>query len=447
MGRKSKIEKMPVVNTNAAGIDVGGKSHFVSIGQNKEGVREFGVYTIDLHQIAKWFLSKGIITVAMESTDSYWQQLFTILQEYGLNVILVNGRFAKNVKGKKTDVKDCQWIQKLHSLGLLEGSFLPDNDVEALRTYSRHRKTLIENGADYIKRMQTALRLMNIRLDNVIRDVTGKSGRAIIEAILEGERNGTKLAGLADRRVKKSKEEIAKALTGNWRDEYIFGLRQSYDIYKNIHEKVAETDKEIEKLLEKQIEHIDFEPETKVKKQRVRKNTPQVELEKFALKMTGGIDLTQIPACGRNLLLTMMSEVGLDLSKFPTAKKFTSWLALAPNNKISGGKILSSKTPKQKNRLSEALLRSANVIGNMKDNPLSEFFHRVAYKNGRMHAITATARKLGVIIWNMLTKKEQYSYISNDDYKEQIRQHKVRKAQKLIKSAGISLEELKFVTV
>ena len=446
MGRKSKFEKMPVVNSSAAGIDVGGKSHFVSIGQSKEDVREFGVYTEDLHNLAKWLLSMGIVTVAMESTGSYWQQLFTILQKHNLKVILVNGRFAKNVKGKKTDVKDCQWIQKLHSLGLLQGSFLPDNDVETLRTYSRHRKTLIEDGADYIKRMQTSLRLMNIRLDNVIRDVTGKSGRAIIDAILEGERDGNKLAELADRRVKKSKEEIAKALTGNWRDEYIFGLRQSYEIYKNIHEKVAETDKEIEKLLEKQIEHIDFESETKVKKQRVRKNTPQVELEKFALKMTGGIDLTQIPAFGRNLLLTMMSEVGLDLSKFSTAKNFTSWLALAPNNKISGGKILSSKTPKQKNRLSEALQRSANVIGNMKDNLLSEFFHRIAYKQGRMHAITATARKLAVIIWNMLTKKQQYSYISNDDYKEQIRQYKVRKAQKLIKSAGISLEELIFAT-
>ena len=259
MGRKSKIEKMPVVNTGASGIDVGGKSHFVAIGQKKEEVREFGVYTDDLHELAKWLIANDIVSVAMESTGSYWQQLFSILQESGLNVILVNGRFAKNVKGKKTDVKDCQWIQKLHSLGLLQGSFLPDSDVESLRIYSRHRKNLIENAADYIKRMQKALRLMNIRLDNVIKDVTGKSGRAIIDAILEGERNPKILAGLANYRVKKSKDEIAKALTGNWRDEYIFELQHSYEIYKNFHEKVAETDKEIEKLLMKQTENIDFE--------------------------------------------------------------------------------------------------------------------------------------------------------------------------------------------
>jgi len=449
MRKKSKIAKMPVVNSNAAGIDVGGKSHFVAIGQDKEDVREFGAYTEDLHELAKWLLSMGIVTVAMESTGPYWQQLFTILQEYGLNVILVNGRFTKNVTGQKTDIKDCQWIQKLHSIGLLQGSFLPDNDVETLRIYARHRRTLIRNSADYINRMQKSLVLMNIRLNSVIRDVIGMSGRAIIEAVINGERDAKKLAGLANWRVKKSKKEIAKALTGNWRDEYVFELKQSYEIYMNFQDRIAETDEKMEELLIKQIKNIDFEitKSNKPVKKQVNKNDIKFELEKFAIKMTGGIDLMAIPAVGRNVLLVLMSEVGFDLSKFRTAKNFTAWLSLSPNNKISGGKILSSRTFKRKNRLSEALQRSANVIGNMKDNPLSEFFHRIAYRHGRMHAITATARKLAVIIWNMLTKKEQFSYISNDDYKEQIRQHKVRKAQKLIKSAGISLNELKFVTV
>lgn len=449
MVKKRKIEKMPVVNTGAAGIDVGGKSHFVAIGQSKEDVREFGAYTDDLRELAKWLVAMEIVTVAMESTGSYWQQLFTILQEHGLEVILVNGRFTKNVKGKKTDVKDCQWIQKLHSLGLLQGSFLPDNDVETLRIYTRHRRNLIENAADYIRRMQKALRLMNIRLDSVLNDVTGKSGRAIIDGILEGERNPKKLANLADWRVKKSQEEIAKALTGNWREEYVFELKQSYEIYKNFHEKIEETDKQIEKLLVKQTELIDFRLYKKIKpiKKKVNKNDPKIELEKFALKMAGGIDLMKIPAFGRNTLLALMSEVGFDLSGFATAKNFTAWLSLSPNNKISGGKILSSHTFKRKNRLSEALQRSANVIGNMKDNPLSDFFHRIAYKKGRMHAITATARKLAVIIWNMLTKKQQFSYISTDDYREQIRQNKIRKVQKLIKSAGISAEELRFATI
>lgn len=260
MSKKANIEEMPIVNTKSAGIDIGGKSHFVAIGQNQEDVKEFGVYTDDLHDLAKWLIAHEITSVAMESTGSYWQELFVILQDYKLEVILTNGRFAKNVKGKKTDIQDCQWLQKLHSIGLLQGSFLPDNDVETLRIYTRHRKTLIENSADYIKRMQQALRLMNIRLDNVIRDVTGKSGMAIIEAILQGERNPEFLASLADYRVKKSKQEIAKALTGNWRAEYIFELKQSYEIYKILHSKISETDKEIEKLLTKQIENIDFEP-------------------------------------------------------------------------------------------------------------------------------------------------------------------------------------------
>ena len=420
---------MPILNLNAAGIDIGGKSHFVAIGQNKEDVREFGAYTEDLHELANWLLSKRIVTVAMESTGSYWQQLFTILQEYNLDVILVNGRFVKNVKGKKTDVKDCQWIQKLHSLGLLQGSFLPDDNVETLRIYTRHRKKLIENSSGYIRRIQKSLRLMNIRLDNVIRDITGMSGTAILEAILNGERDPRKLANLANYRVKKSKEEIAKALTGNWREEYIFELQQNYEIYKIFKDKISQTDKRIEELLLKQTKLIDFEITklNKTIKKKVNKNDPKFELEKFALMMTGGIDLTAIPAVGRNVLLVLMSEVGFDLSKFKTAKNFTSWLSLSPNNKISGGKILSSKTLKRKNRLSVALQHSANVIGNMKDNPLSDFFHRIAYRKGRMHAITATARKLAVIIWNMLTNNEQYAYISNEDYKHQMRQNKIRK--------------------
>jgi len=446
MGRKENFQKMPILNLNAAGIDIGGKSHFVSIGQNKEDVREFGAYTEDLHEIARWLLSNGIETVAMESTGSYWQQLFTILQEYNLKVILVNGRFVKNVKGKKTDVKDCQWIQKLHSLGLLQGSFLPSDDVETLRIYTRHRKKMIENSSGYIRRMQKSLRLMNIRLDNVIRDITGMSGRAILNAILEGERNPYKLAKLANYRVKKSKDEIAKALTGNWREEYIFELRQNYEIYNNFKDEISQVDEKIEELLIKQTKNINFKilHANKPIKKKVNKNDPKFELEKFALKMTGGIDLTAIPAIGRNVLLVLMSEVGFDLSKFKTAKNFTAWLSLSPNNKISGGKILSSKTLKRKNRLSEALQHSANVIGNMKNNPLSEFFHRIAYRKGRMHAITATARKLAVIIYIMLTRNEQYAYISNEDYKYQMRQNKIRRTLKLIKTAKITLDELKF---
>lgn len=268
MAKTKKTEKMPVVNSRAAGIDIGSKSNYVAIGQNPEDVREFGVYTEDLQATAQFLVDNGIETVAMESTGTYWQQLFIILQDYGLDTILVNGRFTKNVKGKKTDVLDCQWIQKLHTLGMLEGSFLPDNATTAIRQYVRHRKNLLEDSKKYKLRMQKAMRLMNVRLDNAINDITGKSGRAIISAILKGERDAKALAALADWRVKKSKEEIAKALTGDWRNEYIFELKQSYEIYYQLHDKIAETEKELEKILTEATKNIDvdlskYKPEKK----------------------------------------------------------------------------------------------------------------------------------------------------------------------------------------
>lgn len=254
MEKKTKMEHMPVVNPNAAGIDVGGKEHYVAINQNKEDVRKFGVYTDDLHLCAQWLVSVGITTVAMESTGDYWRALFIILQDYGIEVILVNGKYTKNVKGKKTDVLDCQWIQKLHSLGLLESSFLPDSFTESVRNVSRHRKNLIENAADYITKMQKALRQMNLRLDNVLRDVTGESGQAIIKAILNGERDAKKLADLANYKVHASKEEIAKALTGDWRKEHLLELKHSFELYHIFHDKIKECDKEIEHLLKKEID-------------------------------------------------------------------------------------------------------------------------------------------------------------------------------------------------
>jgi len=335
MSTEQQYEKMPIVNSHAAGIDVGSKFHVVAIGQREEDTKTFGVYTEDLHECAKWLIFEGILTVAIESTGSYWQQLYIILQDYGLQVLLVNGKYTKNVKGK-TDPKDSRrllsvvevWIQKLHSLGLLEGSFLPDNFTESVREYSRHRKSLIENASDYIKKMQKSLRLMNVRLDNVLRDVTGQSGQAIIKAILDGERDAKKLSELANYKVHASKEEIAKALTGDWRAEYIFELKQCYEFYQFFHQKISECDKEIEKLLTCEIERQatnqekiieDYEPE---KRKKVNKNDPKIDLEKLSFQLGRGVDLMQIPSFGRNTLLTLISEIGFDLSKFPTVKHF-----------------------------------------------------------------------------------------------------------------------------
>ena len=256
MGRKSKFDKMPPVHPNAAGVGVGGKFHVVAIGQTKGSVREFGVYTEDLHELANWLVDNGTETAAMESTGPYWKGLFVILQDYGLDPILVNGSQVKHVKGRKSDIQDAQWIQRLHSLGLLSGSFLPDNLTDSLKQYSRHRQKLLDNGAGYIKKMQKALRLMNIRLDNVLSDVVGKSGRAIIEAIIAGERDASVLAAKMDYRVRKSREEVEKALTGDWRESYVFELKQSYELYQFLRRQIEQCDMEIEAVLQKAIEDL-----------------------------------------------------------------------------------------------------------------------------------------------------------------------------------------------
>lgn len=448
--KRINIEGLPIINTEAVGIDVGSKSHFVAIGQRMEDVKEFGVYTEDLHELAQYVIAHGKKSVAMESTGTYWQMLFLILQDYGLEVILVNGRFTKNVRGRKSDVMDCQWIQKLHACGMLQGSFLPDNFTESLREYSRHRKALIESGASYISKMEKVLRLMNFRVDNVLRDSIGKSGQAIIQAILNGEREGKELAKLADCRVKASKEELAKALTGDFREEYIFELKQSYELYQFFHQKISECDIEIEKMLQKQIEYKQQQDGglsefKKGKPKKVNKNDPKINLEKLSYELSGGVDLSEIVGVGRSTILSIISEVGFDLSKFPTGGHFASWLSLAPNNKISGGKVLSRHTPKWKNRLAIALEHAANVIGNG-SSVLSHFFKRICYKKGRMVAIVATAHKLAVIIWNMLTKKEPFNYIDETQYLNQIRKNQVKSIQRKILQLGIKPEEINFAT-
>lgn len=444
-------EKMKVIHSNAAGIDVGSKSHFVAIGQQKDEVREFGCYTNELHGLCRWLKEKSVETVALESTGSYWQSLFVMLQDYGLNPILVNGKFTRNVKGRKTDVLDCQWIQKLHMLGLLEGSFIPDVFTETLRQYCRHRQTLLEDAAGYIKKMQKALRLTNIRLDVALRDVTGVSGKAMIEAILKGEREPEKLAALAHFNVRKSREEIALALTGDWREEHLFELKQSYEVYNYFHEKISECDQQIEKLLNNKVEDNEKQDgearlEYQGKKKKTNKNDPKIDLQKLSFQLTGGIDLSCIEGIGRSTLMNILSETGIDLSAFPTAKHFASWLRLSPNNKISGGKVLSHRTNKGKSRLADALRHAANVIGNsVKQGSLHQFFNRIAYKKGQLAAITATARKLAVIIWTMLTKKQNYEPVDQTSYLTKIRAAQVKSMQRKINQLKVMPQELVFV--
>jgi transposase len=436
------VSSMKILNANAAGIDVGSKSHYAAVGQNEGEVQEFGVYSSDHQNMIDYFTAHKVETIAMESTGSYWQTLFFALQKAGFEVLLVAGHQTKNLRAK-TDVKDCQWIQKLHSLGLVRGCFLPDEQTNRLRVLHRHRSSLVEQSAKMTNKMQKALRMMNLRLDVVLSDITGKSGIAIIEAILMGERKGEVLAQKANSRVRKSKDQIADALQGQWSKEFLYELEDCYDLYKTLQRKIQDCDKKIEALM------IEFtqdnihnqENECLTKKQVKGKNQPRFNLPELSYSYYG-VDLFAIEGVSMNTVLTLITELGKGIYKFKTAKQFTSFLRLAPNNRISGGKILSSRTPKGGNRFALSLRNAANTIDRKKEGTLVLFFKRIAYKKGRAAAITATARKLAVIIWNMINKKQPYEPINDFIYSELIKAKTIASMKKRMKKLGIKPQQL-----
>lgn len=411
MERKKML--MDIINPHCAGIDIGSRSHFVAVGQALEDVKEFGVYADDLEEICLHLKEHGVTSVAMESTGNYWQNLYVELEKHGLEVTLVNGKFTKNIKGKKTDVKDARWIQKLHSIGLLTGSFLPDETTETLRTFCRQRQNMLDLATKASHKMQKYLKLLNFRLDVVVNDICGLTGLAIIADICRGNLDPQELSKHRHGNCRTSQEEIARALKGNNRADYLFGLKQEFESYNFYQKKVVECDKQITSFLKNQ---INTDPEKKKlktddkKHKRMNKNAIKgIDLNQASFQYFGGVDLMKIEGLSHATILSIISEVGPDgFQKFETGKQFTSWLRLAPNNKISGGKLLSSKTPKGSNRLKIAFRNAANVIGGLKDTHLSDFFKRVAYRKGRTVAISATARKLAVIIWNMVVRKMPY---------------------------------------
>lgn len=451
MKEETKIS-MEIINPKAAGIDIGSRSHFVAIGQKTEDIREFGVYNEDLKAISNWLKENDIQTVAMESTGTYWQALYAVLLTENFQVILCNGKFTKNIKGRKTDVQDCAWIQKLHSIGLLSGSFLPDLPTEQLRTYCRHRAGLIDIAASTSKKMQKYLRLLNLRLDVIVNDICGLTGLKIIEAICNGETNPKTLAAFRNGNCKKSEEEMAKALQTNGRKDYLFALNQEYKMYQNLQNQIKECDIEIEAILTSQINDDDHKKQhyTDPKPhKKINKNTPKnIDLNLIGYQYFEGIDLLKIEGFSHQTLLTLMSEVGLEgIKKFGTAKQFASWLRLSPNNKISGGKVLSNKMPKGSNRLKIALRNAANAIGNLKEStPLRDFFQRINFRKGRVSAISATARKLGVIIWNMIVKNIPYLNPENYLYLDEKRKLAVlKRMQKTIEKFDLKNDDFNFV--
>lgn len=445
---------MQVVNPHAAGIDVGSRSHWVAVGQAQGDIREFGVFNEHLFALADWLKEKHIRTVALESTGTYWQSLYAVLIANGFEVVLCNGKFTKNIKGKKTDIKDCQWIQKLHTLGLLSSSFLPDGETEQLRTYCRHRENLLHNAASTAKKMQKYLRLLNLRLDVVVNDICGLTGLLIIRAICKGETNPEKLAALRHGNCHKSEKEIAAALQSNGRKDYLFALCQELEAYDFLQSKIQACDQQIALKLKEIIEkdenkkqhHIEPKPH-----KRINKNTPDgIDLNLRSYQMFEGNDLLAIEGMSFSTVLSLMSEVGVDgIRKFKSAKHFASWLRLAPNNKISGGKLLSSKIPKGSNRLKIALRNAANAIGNLKDStPLSDFFKRISFRKGRTSAISATARKLAVIIWNMVVKNQPYQNPAGYLFLDQKRKLGVAKRiRNQMDKFGLTNEDLQLVNI
>jgi hypothetical protein len=354
-------------------------------------------------------------------------------------VYLVNASHVKNVTGRKDDESDAMWIQTLHSCGLLKNSFQLDNAGRTLRTLVRHRKKLITSGAVYVNRMQKSMELMNIKVHTVISDILGKTGTSIIEAILSGERNAEKLAELADPRIKASKEEMIKSLEADWRSEHLFTLRQSWELYCFHQEKLKECDKQIaqqllEQIAEKQDGDITLPPvEQPVKKP--KKNQADFDLGLYLKTLLGGVDLTQIAGISEVSLLEIVSETGTDLSKWPTGNHFTSWLGLAPNNKISGGKIISSKIMKKKHLAGQAFRMAANSLYRSQ-NPLGDFYRKIKARHGPGKAVVATARKIAIIYYNMVTKKEEYNL-------DQLLDAQMKHKQKKIKDLERWLDRLK----
>ena len=439
---------MEVIHAHAAGIDIGSKSHWVAVDQNSQHVREFGVYTKDHLKLIEYLRSFQITTVAMESTGSYWQTLFNALQSAGFDVILVKGSHTKNVSGKKTDLLDCMWIQKLHSRGLLSASFILSDSLQVLRTYFDHREYLINQTSRYINKMQKTLRLMNLRLDVAISDIMGKTGRAIINAILDGQRDPHYLASLAHPRIKKSKTEIADSLQGEWRDDLLYELRSCLKFYDMYLAEISQCDQKMAALLTEYapqesapFQHSRPEGFKNDKKQKT-KFSPRFNVRELAFAHLR-TDLFQIPGVSHTTVLSILCNLGNDIFRFKSAKQFASWLRLVPNNKISGNKIISSRTPKSKSTVATCLRQAANSIGNQKDHPLTPFFKRIAFRKGRGSAITATARKLAVIIWNMITKSQSYNEYDYYQISQKRKNAQLKNIRKRIAKLNLTEMELK----
>ena len=433
---------LQIVFPHAAGLDIGANEIMVAIPPDREGVtvRGFGTYTPDLAALADWLKEAGVTHVAMESTGVYWIPIFELLEERGFEVILVNARHIKHPPGRKSDVMDCQWIQQLHAHGMLRGSFRPEAEMCILRAYLRHRDNLLEDRAKHIQYMEKALLQMNLQLGQVLSDLTGETGLAILHAIVGGEHDPLVLASMRHGNCKHSQEDLIKALTGHYRKEHLFVLKQALEMFESFSQRLRECDQEIERLLEEMQPELpdDFPPlPPDPKPNSHSKNAPSYDARALLYPLAG-VDLMAIPGMNEILLQKIISEVGLDMSRFPTAKHFCSWLGLAPHNAISGGRILYSHTLKNHNRAGQCFRLAARAVSRGKT-VYSEFYRHIRARSGAKEANVATAHKIARTFYYMLRRRQPFLAPDLQTYLQVQREKDIRRLQARAAKLGFRL--------
>jgi transposase len=452
--RKSKARSLKVVHPNAAGIDIGSREHYVavppdSVPAGQSNVRVFGTFSADLDALVEWLKACRVDTVAMESTGDYWIPVFQKIEAAGLEAVLVNAHHLKSVPGRKSDIKDCQWIQQLHSYGLLSGSFRPEDPICRLRTLVRHRANLVSAGAEHILHMQKALTQMNVQVHHVVSHLTGETGLRIVRAILAGQRDPEELVKLRDTQITKStEEEMRRALVGDWRAELLFVLKQSLKGWEFYQEQMRECDVEIEKQLqampsvEKSLGVAKPDPlaaaEPKAKRPQSRKrNDPEKDLAPEVARVCG-VDLMQAHGLRILTILVILSEVGVDMSAWRSGKAFSSWLGLSPNNKISGGRVLSTRTRLVANRAAQALRMAAVGLAET-DTWVGSFYRRMRARLGPSGAVTATAHKLALVVYHLLKHREAFHDRDLAVYEERVSRDKLARLRKQAARLGFEL--------
>jgi transposase len=435
-------EGLAQIRTDAGGIDVGSREIWVDvgIGRDPEPVRSFETFTADLVEMAEWLKRCGIRSVAMESTGVYWIPVCQILEPRGIEVVLVNAAYAKNVSGRKSDTLDCQWLRTLHSYGLLPASFRPAADIGVLRSYLRHRQMLIEYAAGHIQHMQKALTQMNLQLAHVISDITGMTGMRIIRAIVAGERDPARLAMLRVGHGKSDEQTIAKALKGDYRSEHLFALRQNLELFDSYEKQIQDCDQQIAahlQTLESKVDPVQEPLKARRTPKKKRRNVPQFDCRSQAYRISG-VDLTRIDSISESAALGLIAEIGVDMTPWKTEKHFVSWLTLCPNNKVSGGKVLQRRTRKSASRARGILcLCAQSLLGSR--SALGAYCRRLSARLGTPKGITAAAHKLALLVYRMIKFGRDYVDVGQNRYEELFKQRTLKQLARRARDLGFNL--------